>query len=812
MKIAFVGKGGSGKTTLAALFARQLAAPGPRRRCSPSTPTSTSTWPPHSARARTRRCCCPRWATISREIKEYLRGTNPRIASAAAMVKTTPPGRGSRLLRVDGANPVYDALVREVGGVRLAVTGPFASEDLGVACYHSKVGAVELLLNHLVDGAGEYVVVDMTAGADSFASGLFTRFDATFLVCEPTLRSVGVYRQYVGYARDFGVRVHVVGNKVDDPSDVDFLRAHVGDDLLTWLGRSAYVQGRASGGACAHRGARAGQPRGPGHDPCSRRRLREGLGRVRPPGRRVPPAQRGRLGQRPGRRRPRRPDRPRVRPRTAAAVRPMRRSTCLSTYPPPCWSAPKPASVDDAEFVDCVRTRCPTPGRWSRRRRAGAADAADFADHAMPPPSEAERGQLLRALASDAIRGGLERHFGVKLAFQNCHRVAAFRPEAVGGDAYRQFVSPLAPDPQPVAGAARLLGPLIHDAMSWPRRTMRDRRRGCVPVTHVTSTGDDHRFEHASHRPRRRGRARHGRSPPCSSPRPPARPTRRPVTGFGSNPGNLAMYAYRPTGCPPAPRGRAPARLHAERDRLLRQLRLAHVRRPVGLRPRRRRADARPTTPAAASTCSSRRHRAAGRARRCRSGRWSAHAVSALRPGPGPGLRHRAVRRRRDDRGHARHLPGRVRRRRGHGRAAVPVRDQRGHRVLLHEPGRRPDARAVGRPRARRVLRLPGPGPRVAIWHGTSDTTVVPRNATETARPVDQRARRVPDADRRPGRCPAAPRWRRTARRRAGLPGRRHGPRHAGRPRQRGRPVRHRRHATSSTRSARPTTTPSTSD
>lgn len=34
--------------------------------------------------------------------------------------------------------------------------------------------------------------------------------------------------------------------------------------------------------------------------------------------------------------------------------------------------------------------------------------AGEFADHAVPPPSEAERGQLLRALASDAIRGGLE--------------------------------------------------------------------------------------------------------------------------------------------------------------------------------------------------------------------------------------------------------------------------------------------------------------------------------------------------------------------------------------------------------------------
>lgn len=34
----------------------------------------------------------------------------------------------------------------------------------------------------------------------------------------------------------------------------------------------------------------------------------------------------------------------------------------------------------------------------------------------MPPPSEKERGQLLRALANDSIRGALERHFGVRLA------------------------------------------------------------------------------------------------------------------------------------------------------------------------------------------------------------------------------------------------------------------------------------------------------------------------------------------------------------------------------------------------------------
>lgn len=243
--MAFVGKGGSGKTTVAGLLARHLAAAG-----APLLAVDADI-NQHLAAAlgcpEDEALLLPSLGDHLSQIKEYLRGTNPRISSAAAMVKTTPPGRGSRLLRVAEPNPLYDALVREIAGIRLAVTGPFATEDLGVACYHSKVGAVELLLNHLVDLPGEYVLVDMTAGADSFASGLFTRFDVTFLVCEPTLRSVGVYRQYTGYAREFGVRVVVVGNKVDDKSDVDFLREHVGDDLLTWLGRSAYVKAAERG-------------------------------------------------------------------------------------------------------------------------------------------------------------------------------------------------------------------------------------------------------------------------------------------------------------------------------------------------------------------------------------------------------------------------------------------------------------------------------------------------------------------------------------------------------------------------------------
>src|SRR5690606_14028012 len=65
--------------------------------------------------------------------------------------------------------------------------------------------------------------------------------------------------------------------------------------------------------------------------------------------------------------------------------------------------------VDEAAFVDCVRTSLPYA--WEMISSLVAqlkVDGGVFADNQTPPPDEQARGQLLRALASDAIRGALQ--------------------------------------------------------------------------------------------------------------------------------------------------------------------------------------------------------------------------------------------------------------------------------------------------------------------------------------------------------------------------------------------------------------------
>jgi hypothetical protein len=98
--------------------------------------------------------------------------------------------------------------------------------------------------------------------------------------------------------------------------------------------------------------------------------------------------------------------------------------------------------VREDEFLECIHESLPYAWQLiadlARQLRSGK---ESFVDNQTPPPNEQARGQLLRVLASDSMRNALERYYGVKLAFQNCHRVALFRKDQLDAT-YEEFISP----------------------------------------------------------------------------------------------------------------------------------------------------------------------------------------------------------------------------------------------------------------------------------------------------------------------------------------------------------------------------------
>lgn len=243
MKIAFVGKGGSGKTTLAGLFALHAA----QRGISVLAVDADLNMhlgellgfaPPPSEKHIS-------YPAAAREIVTVLKGTNPLIKDAAHFKKTTPPGEGSHIIHLDnGGDPILSAYAPARGPLRLMTVGTYSEDGIGTSCYHNNLAILENVLSHTKDGPESIVAADMVAGIDAFAGSLHAQFDLLTLVVEPTRRSLEVYEQYRALAEEAGVAdsLAVVGNKIASREDEAFLRGHIpAEALIGSLARSEYL-------------------------------------------------------------------------------------------------------------------------------------------------------------------------------------------------------------------------------------------------------------------------------------------------------------------------------------------------------------------------------------------------------------------------------------------------------------------------------------------------------------------------------------------------------------------------------------------
>jgi CO dehydrogenase maturation factor len=233
MRIAFVGKGGSGKTTTAALFTIYIANKnkpvlaidadinmhmGELLGFKHSIPVDKQLSTPSSVIT----------------IKTYLKGNNKRIKELSHFRKTTPPTKESNFFDVsDNKNPILKDFSLKKDNITFMAVGTYDPEGIGASCYHNNLAILETLLSHTLD-MGDYVVVDMVAGTDAFANTLHAQFDLLVLIIEPTRKGLEVFKQYWELAKRAKIedQIVVIGNKIKDKSDKDFLKENIPSKLL----------------------------------------------------------------------------------------------------------------------------------------------------------------------------------------------------------------------------------------------------------------------------------------------------------------------------------------------------------------------------------------------------------------------------------------------------------------------------------------------------------------------------------------------------------------------------------------------------
>jgi CO dehydrogenase maturation factor len=212
VKVAVTGKGGVGKTTVAASLARALHALGRDVVAVDADPDANL-----AGTLGYRGADITPLVKLKQLIAERVGGGAPGEAG------TVEAGGWGSFLRM---NPRVDDIPEQVGvivdGIRVLVMGTIDRGRRGCACPENVL--LREVLSHLILGAREDVVVDMEAGIEHLGRGTAEGVDTMLVVVEPGWASLQTAGRVAKLAADLGIkRIGALANRLGAEADLGFV-------------------------------------------------------------------------------------------------------------------------------------------------------------------------------------------------------------------------------------------------------------------------------------------------------------------------------------------------------------------------------------------------------------------------------------------------------------------------------------------------------------------------------------------------------------------------------------------------------------